>query len=507
MTNTTCADRGSMASPAAAWMHDKTLLLDRLRRWPAGEPDSGERAAEVARWQAQVETRVQEGRPRRVLFVHGQLPGETGSGVYLQQIARESIRQGIDVYLLSAGYGPLDATHIPGVPPERIFTCAFTPEGETPKPGSVKTPISGMSVVMPYPVLAFRERTDEDLIDWLTVFGTRMAELVCRLQPDVIHVNHLWFLNGLARLIAPWIPLVASAHGTARKLIADAPRFRDLVVPCVSGADHVCAISPDSVRECVEIFQIPEERISIEGYGYEPELFHCRSVHGPRVIKDALGYDLGPGARLAVAVGKFVDWKGFKEFAVAIGLLRERGFDMVGIIVGEGDRQSRADLEAFISGRGLAEHVRLPGKVARIMLPDIYRAADVYVLPSHVEPFGLVLMEALACGTPSVAARVGGPPHYVPKALTDKGLAVLVDPIKAVPDGGILPGARAVYAENLAAGMETILHQHLGGKERMGIAETMKHLRWDGLVKNLSHIYDRVFSKALAGAGTNPMNA
>ena len=41
-------------------------------------------------------------------------------------------------------------------------------------------------------------------------------------------------------------------------------------------------------------------------------------------------------------------------------------------------------------------------------MPDIYRAGDLYVLPSHVEPYGLVLMEALACGTPAVAGNVGG---------------------------------------------------------------------------------------------------
>ncbi|MBI9086686.1 MAG: glycosyltransferase family 4 protein [Desulfobacterales bacterium] len=506
MTNRTHEDRASIPGLAKAFSGDAISLLDRLRQWPVFEPGLDERAADMERWRTAVETRLGRGKPRRVLFVHGQLPGETGSGVYLQQIARESIRQGIDFHLLSAGYETLDATHIQGVPEDRIHTCLFTPEGEMPKPGRVKTPISGMSVVMPYPVLAFRDRTDDDLIDWLSVFGNRLAERVYRLQPDVIHVNHLWFLNGLSRLIAPWIPLVASAHGTAHKLIVDAPRFRDLVVPCVSSADHVCAISPESVRECVAMFQIPEERISIEGYGYEPDLFHCRSVHGTRVIKDAFGYDLGPAARLAVAVGKFADWKGFKEFAVAIGLLREQGFDMVGIIVGEGDQPSRADLEAFIADRGLAEHVRLPGKVARTVLPDIYRAADVYVLPSHAEPFGLVLMEALACGTPSVSANAGGPPHYVPKALTEKGLAVLVDPIKTTPDGEILPQDRSIYAGNIAAGIETILNQAIGGKERTLIADAMKHLRWDGLVKNLLRIYDRALDDALA-RGTKSTSA
>ena len=57
-----------------------------------------------------------------------------------------------------------------------------------------------MSVVMPYPVLAYRDRTEDEMIDLLTVFGNRIADLVFKLKPNLIHVNHLWFLNGLARL-------------------------------------------------------------------------------------------------------------------------------------------------------------------------------------------------------------------------------------------------------------------------------------------------------------------
>lgn len=483
--------------PAVSFAAGGAGLLDRLRQWPAGERRIDDRADEVSRWLAAVKKRAQAGEPRRVFFVHGQLPGETGSGVYLQQIAREMLRQGVDFHILCAGYETLGSAHFPGVPRERIATCRFTHEGETPEPGSVKTPISGMSVGMPYPVLAFRDRTEEQLCDWLQVFGARIAEGVARLQPDVIHVNHLWFLNALARLVAPWIPLVASAHGTAYKLIVDAPRFRDLVVPCVSSADHVLAISPESVRECVNMFRIPPERISIEGYGFEPDLFHYRPVNGAGVVQEVLGIDLPSGSRIALAVGKFVDWKGFREFAVAVGRLRERGVPVIGIVVGEGSAENRAELEAFLDEKGLAAVFHLPGKVPRETLPDIYRAADVYVLPSHVEPFGMVLMEAMACGAPAVAARTGGPPHFVPGELLDRGLAVLVDPVVFGPDGSISPEARAGYAENLANAMASLLEQAIDETQRRRIAGAVGHLRWDKLIGSLLGIYDRVLGKAL----------
>ncbi|NNG01339.1 MAG: glycosyltransferase family 4 protein [Desulfobacteraceae bacterium] len=474
-------------------------LLGRLRRWPAYEQTGDERAHEIGHWRAEVRKRQATGAARRVLFVHGQLPGETGSGVYLQQISAESIRQGIDLYVLSAGYKKLDSSDIKGVPDDRIFTCRFTPEGERPREGAVRTPISGMSVVMPYPVLAYRDRTDEELIDLLTVFGNTIAHLVHRLQPDVIHVDHLWFLNGLARLIAPWIPLVASAHGTAHKLIVDTPRFRELVIPCVSSADHVCAISPESVDECADMFEIPKARISIEGYGYEPELFHYKPVERVSVIREILGIETADIDHVIISVGKFVDWKGFKELTRAIAILRHRGFNLMAIIVGEGDPESRADLEAFIVQHKMDEYIRLPGKVERTVLPGVYRAGDVYVLPSHVEPYGLVLMEALACGTPAVSGNAGGVPSYVPQALRDEGFAVLVDPIKLTGTGEALPGDRDTYARNLADGIEAVLNKKIRPDDRLRIAEAMKPLSWGRLVKSLSGIYDQVLEKALSG--------
>jgi glycosyltransferase involved in cell wall biosynthesis len=475
-------------------------LIDRLRRWPAFEQSWEERGAEVSQWVQAVRQRRRSGAARRVLFIHGQLPGETGSGVYLQQIAAEAIRRGIDLHVLSAGYATLDSADLQGVPDDRISTCLFTRSGEQPRPGAVKTPISGMSVVMPYPVLAYRDRTEEELLDFLTVFGGRIAELVHRLQPDVIHVDHLWFLNGLARLAAPWIPLVASAHGTAHKLIVDTPRFRDLVVPCVASADHVCAISPESVQECVEMFAIPRERITIEGYGYEPELFNWRPVDRVQVIRESLGHDVTGIDHLVVSVGKFVDWKGFKELTLAIGRLRSEGFNSAGIIVGEGDPRSRADLEAFIAEQGLTDKVLLPGKVARERLPDIYRSGDIYALPSHVEPYGMVLMEALACGTPAVAANTGGPPHFIPEELQTAGLAALVDPIDLTPDGHARTEDRVAYARRLADGIAGILNREIGLRERARIAEAMRPLSWSRLVDALAGIYDRLAAQALERA-------
>jgi glycosyltransferase involved in cell wall biosynthesis len=146
----------------------------------------------------------------------------------------------------------------------------------------------------------------------------------------------------------------------------------------------------------------------------------------------------------------------------------------------------------------MTDHVLLPGKINRTALPDIYRAGDLYALPSHVEPYGLVLMEALACGTPAVAGHVGGPPSYVPRTLRDEGHAILVDPIKLTSDGEALPDERAAYALSLADGMQRILNMNIGSAERTRIAHAMKPLSWSRLVESLAQIYDRLLADRLS---------
>ncbi len=88
-----------------------------------------------------------------------------------------------------------------------------------------------------------------------------------------------------------------------------------------------------------------------------------------------------------------------------------------GSLVYLGDGPLRAELEAF-SG------VRVLGRVAHELVPTWLAACDVLCQPSLVEPFGQALLEAMACGRPVVATRLGGPPEFVPA-----GAGVLVDPL------------------------------------------------------------------------------
>ncbi len=356
-----------------------------------------------------------------------------------------------------------------------------------------------MSVVMPYPNRPFRDLTAAQLQEYATVWAGKIRERVADLQPDVIHVDHLWFLTGFARLVAPWIPVCVSAHGTANKLLLDAPRFEQWILPAVRTANHVCAISPESVTECTTRFGIAPDRISIEGYGFNAGRF-CYQPVDRRTVLRGLGVDFPESVKhLVLFIGKFVAWKGIEELIRGVAALREsRGDTLALLIVGEGTAESRRILEALTADLGLEHRVKLPGKFPRERLPDLYRAADVFVLSSYSEPWGLVLMEALACGTPAVAADTGGPPYYVPKESAEAGLVEFIDPVAVDNAGEPRPEDRGPYARRLAGGIERILQRDHGEAEKYRLSESMRHLSWEGLVERLSGIYDRILKEAEA---------
>jgi phosphatidyl-myo-inositol dimannoside synthase len=159
------------------------------------------------------------------------------------------------------------------------------------------------------------------------------------------------------------------------------------------------------------------------------------------VLPNTVGNSFTPGDRAAarvkfglkdeqilLSVGRLDARERYKGHEAAIdalaGLLAD-GRDIIYLIAGEGDDRPR--LEALAKARNVEERVRFLGAVAKEILPDLYRAADVFVLPSSGEGFGIVFIEAMACGTTVLGYGVAG----AKDALADGQLG-LVAPLDAL---------------------------------------------------------------------------
>jgi colanic acid/amylovoran biosynthesis glycosyltransferase len=121
--------------------------------------------------------------------------------------------------------------------------------------------------------------------------------------------------------------------------------------------------------------------------------------------------DPGAGALRLVSVGRLVWQKAHHLLLRACAVLRDRGVDLHLTLVGEGEE--RRAIETLRDRLGLADRVRLAGALSPAGVVEALRAADLFVLSSISEGFGMVLIEAMACGLPVIAPEINGIPEVV----------------------------------------------------------------------------------------------
>ncbi|MFA1610786.1 glycosyltransferase family 4 protein [Halobellus rubicundus] len=121
-------------------------------------------------------------------------------------------------------------------------------------------------------------------------------------------------------------------------------------------------------------------------------------------------------------VGRYVPVKNLSELLDGFNNLRERGINAELVLVGEGPLQSKIKKRA--KSYDLKDSIRFEGYIPNNKLPTYYSEADIFALSSHHESFGMVLLEAMACGTPVVAPRI----DYIPEIVTDGQAGLLYEP-------------------------------------------------------------------------------
>lgn len=153
-------------------------------------------------------------------------------------------------------------------------------------------------------------------------------------------------------------------------------------------------------------------------------------------------FGVGDGEILIAAVGRLVDWKGHAVLIKAMRELVAEKRRVKVVIAGDGPR--RSVLEGLVTTHGLGEHVCLLGYIDDVR--PLLAAADIFVLPSLNEPFGTVLLEAMAAGLPIVATNGGG----VPEIITERvGLLVPSNDAQALAKGLKCLIDDSVYRERL----------------------------------------------------------
>ena len=228
---------------------------------------------------------------------------------------------------------------------------------------------------------------------------------------DMVH-SHYWMSGEVAmRLAERWrVPHVAMFHtlgevkNRARATEHEPASRIDAERRIATSADRIVVASKHEQHLLTALYGADASRIAVVPCGIDLELF---APMEKEFARNKLG--LKDGERVILFVGRIEPLKGIDILISAAAQLHEDE-NFIVLIVG-GDARASAEIEqlrAQAEHLGVGHHIAFVGSVEHSQLPLYYNAADVCVVPSYYESFGLVAVESMACGTPVVASRVGG---------------------------------------------------------------------------------------------------
>ncbi len=342
-----------------------------------------------------------------------------GMNVYVREVSRELGRMGIEVDVFTRSQNPAIPRAVSLGPGARVIHLPAGPEAPIPRE-AVYDHLDGFVGA---------------LDAWRAAQGA---------EYDVIH-GHYW-LSGLAglRLRARWgVPLVQMFH-TLGQLKNSVARTADEIEPelrirsegrIIASADRIIAANDVERDHLAWYYGADRARVAVVPCGVDTELF---TPAEPTAARAELG--LPPGATL-LYVGRLTPIKGLETLLTALSLLPSRPTLL--IIGGDQDEPLNshvAHLRRRVAALALDESVKFLGAQPQQRLRLYYRAADATVMPSYYESFGMVALEAMACGSPVIASNVGGltttvrdgvtgflVPDGDPHALAERVAAVLDD--------------------------------------------------------------------------------
>jgi D-inositol-3-phosphate glycosyltransferase len=385
-----------------------------------------------------------------------------GMNVYVREVSRELGRMGVSVDVFTRSQDPSIPRVVRLGERARVIHLA----------AGVEAPMA-------------RERVYHHLDEFVEgIEAWRIAEAI---DYDLIHA-HYW-LSGVAALTLKtrWsVPVLQMFHTLGRlknRVARSAAELEPAVrleeeTRIVSAADRIVAANVVERAELLRDYAAHASRIATIPCGVDTDLF----TPGDRAeARRRLDLD---GRPLLLWVGRMAPIKGLDTLLDAVARLSESGQDMRLLVVGgdadEPTNGHEISLRQRIERLGLGDSVRFVGPQPQSVLPLYYAASDVTVLPSYYESFGMVALEAMACGSPVIASRVGGLVTTVRDGVTGF----------LVPDGDV--EALAERIETLVADPE--LRWRLG---REGVRWAAQH-RWPCVAEAVCKEYASLEARATA---------
>lgn len=318
-----------------------------------------------------------------------------------------------------------------------------------------------------------------DLYQYVPTFARQIAAFTAAEARtyDVVH-SHYW-LSGVAamQLARCWsVPHVIMFH-TLGRLKENAhpaehePQLRlEMEQQLMQQTDSIIAATADERMQMVRAYGISPSRVSIVPCGVDLTLF---TPQNRLEARRRLG--LNVQHPILLFVGRLDPFKGPDLLLRAVSLMEEQ----VQVVLAGGKLSDDADLQqlrVLAEELGISERVHFVGARPQQELPLFYNAADITVVPSYHESFGMVAVESLACGTPVVATRAGG----------------LLTVVQQSETGYLVPRCAGFFAERLDALLnddETWQYMHESAR-----ASVLQY-SWKNIARQIEAVYNNTINE------------
>jgi len=322
--------------------------------------------------------------------------------------------------------------------------------------------------------------------DWIGAYLKALLRALKEFDPDVIHIHHTWIFTTIAMLVAPEKVLVVTHHGTDHQGWQKYPQYRPLVAPGIHFVKKHIAISSGIMEDALALYHLDPQNITRIPNGFDEEIYHIRNDTTIHDLCRRYGFSIPHNTRhLILYVGSLHDWKGVRVLIRAMPEVNAKtGGDTTLLFISFSPDAVKDSLRRLAEEVGVQDKVVIPSvhvtdntDVSRFM-----EKASVYVLPSMGqklskdkwtgEPFGMVLVEALASGTPIVSTNTGGPLDIV-----------------RVPWVGYLVEPDSV--ESLAQGITKVLRKDYKRNSELIAGFARKNFKWRLQVERMMALYNK----------------
>ncbi|HKL41869.1 MAG: glycosyltransferase family 4 protein [Halanaerobiales bacterium] len=389
---------------------------------------------------------------RILLINHFPLEG-SGSGIYTKNVAKRLTERGHEV--------------------EVIVVDKYKNRGDGFKVRTILNYNFPCFTTHPHSNNQFYHLTNDEMDDYLNSFISTIEQEVKSFNPDIIHCQHIW--------VAPYatsktsIPYIITAHGTDIKGFKKDKRYHQIALQAAENAKKIVTISEYINQSVKKHFPVDDDKLKIILNGFDEEIFKPMNLNKIKVLQKYIDTDLKNKKDLKVInfTGKLTNFKGVDLLLKAANIYEDEFEDIITLIVGDGELKN--ELIELRDDLGLKE-VHFLGNLPQATLSELYNIADLTVVPSRIEPFGLVAIESLACGTPVIASRAGGLKDFINE---DVGRFFTMDD----------------YKELAVKVIEAIVKDEKQKKGKKASDYAINNYSWNRVIDELIDVYDGIIEE------------